>query len=368
MLAALLLLPLGLVAAENGLDAWLRYAPFPGAEEHRTSVPSIIHALNSSDVSPVYTAGEELRHGISSIFGSDCEVKQDEGKGSADLIVGTVEAYSQTGGNCDHVPELIEDGYFLDTTGDQVLILGQNERGAIYGAFDYLSHIAQGNITKFAFASNPDAPVRWINQWDNLRDGGTHGSVERGYGGDSIFFWDGEVREDLTRVAQYGRILSSIGINAVVINNVNANETILNDTNLDGVARVADAFRPYGIRTAMSMYFASPQALGGLETFDPLDEEVQGWWNNITDVIYEKIPDFAGYLVKANSEGQPGPITYNRTLAEGANMVSCHPFSLMVMSTLSCLVWLSHALRCCLSSEVRDSAAHKLSIFITTYY
>jgi alpha-glucuronidase len=326
MLAALLLLPLGLAAAEDGLNAWLRYAPIPNAEQYHDSIPSSVHALNSSEVSPVYTAGEELRHGISSMFGSDCEVQHEAGDGSADLIVGTVDAYSQSGGDCDHIPDLMEDGFYLDTTGDQVLILGQNERGAIYGAFEYLSMLGQGNITEVAFASNPDAPIRWINQWDNLRDGGTHGSIERGYGGDSIFFWDGEVRKDLTRAAQYARILSSIGINAVVINNVNANETILNDTNLDGVARIADAFRPYGVRLAMSMYFASPLkttslAPGSLYTFDPLDPTVQGWWNNITDVIYEKIPDFAGYLVKANSEGQPGPITYNRTLAEGANMV-----------------------------------------------
>ncbi|KAM0697983.1 hypothetical protein Q7P36_002837 [Cladosporium allicinum] len=323
MLAALLLLPLGLAAAEDGLNAWLRYALIPNAEQYHGSIPSSVHALNSSEVSPVYTAGEELRHGISSMFGSDCEVKHEAGDDSADLIVGTVDAYSQSGGNCDNIPELMEDGFYLDTTGDQVLILGQNERGAIYGAFEYLSMLGQGNITEVAFASNPDAPIRWINQWDNLRDGGTHGSIERGYGGDSIFFWDGVVREDLTRAAQYARILSSIGINAVVINNVNANETILNATNLDGVARIADAFRPYGVRLGLSMYFASPastQLPGYLDTFDPLDEKVQGWWNNITDVIYEKIPDFAGYLVKANSEGQPGPITYNRTLAEGANM------------------------------------------------
>jgi alpha-glucuronidase len=327
MLAALLLLPLGLAAAEDGLNAWLRYAPIPNAKQYHGSIPSSVHALNSSEISPVYTAGEELRHGISSMFGSDCEVQYEAGDGSAGLIVGTVDAYSQSGGNCDDIPELMEDGFYLDTTGDQVLILGQNERGAIYGAFEYLSMLGQGNITEVAFASNPDAPIRWINQWDNLRDGGTHGSIERGYGGDSIFFWDGEVRKDLTRAGQYARILSSIGINAVVINNVNANETILNSTNLDGVARIADAFRPYGVRLAMSMYFASPLkttslAPGSLSTFDPLDPTVQGWWNNITDVIYEKIPDFAGYLVKANSEGQPGPITYNRTLAEGANMVS----------------------------------------------
>ena len=100
----------------------------------------------------------------------------------------------------------------------------------------------------------------------------------------------------------------------------NANETILNETNLDGVARIADAFRPYGVQLGLSLYFASPEALGGLDTFDPLNDTVVEWWNDKTNQIYEKIPDFAGYLVKANSEGQPGPITYNRTLADGANL------------------------------------------------
>lgn len=128
------------------------------------------------------------------------------------------------------------------------------------------------------------------------------------------------MREDLTRAAQYARILASIGINAVIVNNVNSNETILNQTNLDGVTRIADVFRPYGVQLGLALYFASPEALGDLDTFDPLDEGVIEWWNDKTDEIYARIPDFAGYLVKANSEGQPGPAEYNRTLSNGANL------------------------------------------------
>ncbi|ETN42742.1 alpha-glucuronidase A [Cyphellophora europaea CBS 101466] len=319
MLAILLFLPLGLAAAETGIDAWLRYAPIPDAESYHGSIPSIVVALNDSQISPVYTAGQELQQGINGIFGKDCTVQYEGGDGPS-VTVGTVAGYAETGGSIDELPELVDDGFYMSTVGGEALILGQNERGALYGAFHYLELLAQGNVTELAFASNPDAPIRWVNQWDNLRDGGTHGSIERGYGGHSIFFWDGVVRDDLTRASQYARLLASIGINAVIVNNVNANETILNETNLDGVARIADAFRPYGVQLGLSLYFASPEALGGLDTFDPLNDTVVEWWNDKTNQIYEKIPDFAGYLVKANSEGQPGPITYNRTLADGANL------------------------------------------------
>jgi alpha-glucuronidase len=153
-----------------------------------------------------------------------------------------------------------------------------------------------------------------------MQDGGTHGSVERGYGGKSLFFWEGKVRDDLTRAGQYARILASIGINAVVVNNVNADPNTLKPENMDGLARIADVFRPYGVQLGLSLNFASPQTLGGLSTFDPLDATVVAWWQNIADELYKRIPDMAGYLVKANSEGQPGPMTYNRTLADGANM------------------------------------------------
>jgi alpha-glucuronidase len=314
---SLLLLPLGLAAAETGIDAWLRYAPLPDADSYADSVPSLIVALNESEISPVYTAGQELQQGISGILGKQCGIHHDQQDPSS-IIVGTLDEYAAIGGPTDDLPELLDDGFYLSISAEQVRILSKNERGALYGAFHYLELLASGNFSELAFVSNPDAPVRWVNQWDNMQDGGTHGSIERGYGGESMFFWDGAVREDLTRAAQYARLLASIGINAVVVNNVNANETTINDTNLPNVARIADAFRPYGVQLGLSLYFATPNA--SLGTFDPLSEEVVDFWTQKTNQIYDLIPDFAGYLIKANSEGQPGPLTYNRTLAEGANV------------------------------------------------
>ncbi|MBI0385215.1 alpha-glucuronidase, partial [Streptomyces albiflaviniger] len=149
---------------------------------------------------------------------------------------------------------------------------------------------AQGNHSKVAYATNPSAPIRWVNQWDDM-----DGRIERGYGGPSIFFKDGQVVDDLTRVAEYARLLASIRINAVVINNVNANATLLSPTNLDGVARIADVFRPYGVQVGLSLNFASPQTYGGLSTFDPLDASVVEWWSKITAQVYDRVPDMAGY-------------------------------------------------------------------------
>ncbi|PKS08772.1 hypothetical protein jhhlp_004825 [Lomentospora prolificans] len=321
MRSLFLLACLGLAAAEDGLAAWLRYAPVPSANCYQKRLPSVIVSLNATEGLPVHTASQELADGISSMFGKELtfgEFGTDDDTPA--VVVGTVEAYSESGGDVEDLPELTEDGYYLSISGANVLILGQNERGALYGTFQYLARLAQGKTSDDAFASNPDAAIRWVNQWDNLQDGGTHGSVERGYGGDSIFYWDGKVRDDLTRAGQYARLLASIGINAVVSNNVNANETILKPENMDGLARIADAFRPYGVQLGVALNFASPQTLGGLETFDPLDEVVIDWWQGITDSLYKRIPDLAGYLVKANSEGQPGPLTYNRTLADGANL------------------------------------------------
>lgn len=177
------------VAAEDGLNAWLRYAPIPNANCWQGRLPSTIISLNTTKTSPVYTAGEEIKTGLNGIFGVDVTVRHELQKVYATngsdsvVIVGTVDAYSSEDKS---IPELTADGFYLDTRGATVLILGQNERGALYGAFEYLSRLAQGNDTKVAYASNPDAPIRWVNQWDNLMNGGTHGSVERGYGGSSI--------------------------------------------------------------------------------------------------------------------------------------------------------------------------------------
>ncbi|KAK3904479.1 family 67 putative glycoside hydrolase [Staphylotrichum tortipilum] len=331
MRSLLLLAAVGLAAAEDGLSAWLRYARISGANGFHSKLPSAIVTLNATEGSPVYTAGQELSQGIDGIFGKKLALGtslargngkgKGNGKDTATATVGTVHAYVDSNPNAAAgLPELDDDGFYLSVSRGEVLILGQNERGALYGAFHYLSLLAQGNCSDFKLTSNPNAPIRWVNQWDNMQDGGTHGSVERGYGGKSIFFWDGAVRPDLTRAGRYARILASIGINAVVVNNVNADPKTLTPANMDGLARIADVFRPYGVQLAVALNFASPQTLGGLSTFDPLVPEVVAWWQGIADELYKRIPDMAGYLVKANSEGQPGPMTYNRTLADGANM------------------------------------------------
>jgi len=307
---------LGLAAAEDGHRAWLRYAPVPNAKSYR-SLPSSIVALNSTKSSPVYTAGQELHQGIKGILGKQLSITANSTgtTRTSAIIVGTVDAYTKAYGDFDEFEDLEEDGFYVSTEDRNVVIVGQNERGALYGAFEYLSRLAQGNFEEDSYVDNPHAPIRWVNQWDNL-----DGSIERGYAGQSIFFRNGFVVDNVTRVAEYARLLASIRINGIVVNNVNANATLLSTRNIDGLGRLADAIRPYGIQLGISLNFASPQTFGGLGSFDPLDPTVDAWWANITNKVYARVPDMAGYLVKANSEGQPGPLTYNRTLADGANM------------------------------------------------
>ncbi|KUI61253.1 putative alpha-glucuronidase A [Cytospora mali] len=314
MLHSLFVLVLsGIAAAENGLDAWLRYAPIPNAASHAADIPSTIVALNSTKTSPVYTAGIELKEGIKEILGKEVAITNEIYQGNSTITVATIDSYIQSGGKVQKTPDLKQNGFWLNTTDGNVLILGLDESGALYGVFEYLSMLAQGNFSEVAYSSNPDQPIRWINQWDNL-----DGSIERGYGGPSIFFKDGVVVDDLTRVADYARLMASIRINGIIINNVNADANLLNSTNIEGLGRIAAAMRPYGVQVGISLNFASPNATLG--TFDPLAPEVIEWWTNKTEEIYQTVPDLAGYLVKANSEGQPGPLTYNRTLADGANL------------------------------------------------
>ncbi|GAB7365774.1 hypothetical protein MBLNU230_g7109t1 [Neophaeotheca triangularis] len=317
-ISSLLVASLGFAAAESGLEAWLRYAPLPNLHPQHYQLPSTIVALNSSDSSPVGTAGREIKSGIESIFGRSCEISNGYGQQQtpSSIVVGTLDQYNNAYGALNDTPVLGEDGFWLDNTGNTIHILGQNERGALFGAFEYLSMMAQGNFSKVAYGTSPDAGIRWINQWDNM-----DGSIERGYGGASIFFANGTIKEDLTRAAQYARLCASIRLNAVVVNNVNANATLLTDENIAGLGRIADVFRPYGVQLAISLKFDSPNMTEPvIGTYDPLLSEVQDWWHNKTERIYRAVPDFAGYLVKANSEGQAGPAEYNRTLAEGANL------------------------------------------------
>ena len=169
------------------------------------------------------------------------------------------------------------------------------------------------SLSSFAASNDRDLPLRLLNHWDNL-----DGTVERGYAGRSIF-WNNAMNYDY---AKYARELQSEGINGTVLNNVNASPKMLSTEYLDSVKVFADIFRPYGVKVYISVNFASPQVIGGLKTADPLDKNVQKWWKNKAKEIYKKIPDFGGFLVKANSEGQPGPMDFGRTHADGANMLA----------------------------------------------
>lgn len=210
------------------------------------------------------------------------------------------------------------DAYRLHRIGKVLMVEGGDARGVLYGTFALLRDIAEEHsLQSLDETSKPWAAVRWTNEWDN-----PNGTIERGYGGPSIFFEGGKVRTDLSRAAAYARLLASIGIDGCTINNVNADPHLLQPENLQQIARIADLFRMYGVRLSLSVDIASPQDIGGLPTFDPLDPRVIAWWRDKVNEIYQLIPDFGGVLVKADSEGQPGPSHYGRSPADAANLLA----------------------------------------------
>ncbi|MBW6526594.1 alpha-glucuronidase [Sphingomonas sp. RHCKR7] len=201
---------------------------------------------------------------------------------------------------------------------DTLLITGNGERGLLYGSFALLRHLATGgSAATVALASAPRVKLRVLNHWDNL-----DGSVERGYAGQSL--WDWWTLPDVKdpRYTDYARANASIGINGTVLNNVNASADSLTPRYIAKAAALADVFRPWGIKVYLSARFSAPIELGGLKTADPRDPAVAAWWKAKADEIYRAIPDFGGFLVKANSEGQPGPRDYGATHADGANMLA----------------------------------------------
>ncbi len=197
------------------------------------------------------------------------------------------------------------------------IIASQSEVGALYGAFDLLRRIGTLQpINALNVDQKPRYELRMLNHWDDL-----DGSVGRGYAGKSLWNWD-ELPVVDARLIDYARANASLGINGSVLNNVNASAQSLAPDYLKKTAAIADAWRPYGIRVYLSARFSAPIELGGLKTADPLDPAVAAWWKAKADEVYALIPDFGGFLVKANSEGQPGPLTYGRSHAEGANVLA----------------------------------------------
>jgi alpha-glucuronidase len=287
-------------SAQTADQAWLRPA-------HRNQ-PLNVRALGTGTLEK--SAVDELKRGLGN---------------TGEIVVGTVREVQLAHLDAPVPGDLQPGGYWIYAndaadTKHRVVVAGADEAGVLYGAFALLRLQADGeklNLHDHPLRSSPVYKIRWTEEWDNA-----DGSVERGYAGRSIFFEDGKIRDDLTAVGKYARLLASVGINGCNVNNVNNAAVFLQPDMLKGLARVADAMRPWGVHLAMSVDIASPEKVGGLKTFDPADPAVQAWWKAKVDEVYSLIPDMAGITVKADSEGQPGPASYGRTPADAANTLA----------------------------------------------
>lgn len=305
--------------AETGYDAWLRYRPIQEAavvDLYRT-LPATVVALDGSPA--VLSAQAEVVRAVTGMLGRTLRVSTqvvDEDM----IVLGTYQEIGRL--NLTLPSGKTPDSYYLTTVTRNshrlLIVAAPNERGVLYGAFALLRKLMLHQIVdKLDEQSTPYAPVRWINQWDNI-----DGTIERGYGGRSIFYENGNVVPDLTRAADYARLLASVGINGCTVNNVNANPRLLSPEFILQLARIAAAFRPWGVQLSISVDLGSPKAVGGLDSFDPLDPRVAAWWKNKVDELYRAIPDMGGFVLKADSEGRVGPSTYGRTHADAANVLA----------------------------------------------
>lgn len=221
---------------------------------------------------------------------------------------------------------LSDEGYQIKETAGQLQIYAKTDKGLLYGLYHLYRLVKQNeNLTRIDLCENPVNQIRMMDNWDNMDASDPMGSIERGYAGDSIFFEHSRFIEDKRRVRDYARLLASVGINATTLNNRNVLDSesfLITDRFLADVKEVADIFADYGIKTYVSADFAAPITVGKMDSADPLDESVQTWWADTVKHVYEVIPDFGGFLVKADSEGRPGPMTYGRTIVDGANMMA----------------------------------------------
>jgi alpha-glucuronidase len=306
--------------AETGHDAWLRYAPIDDKAvlADYEKLPTKVCVLGDSPL--LKAAQDELSRGIRGMLGTAVSTAKDLPAEGA-IVIGTLDNVKAALPAIGEAPTLVDDGFWLKTVTKEGkaywIVTAPNDRGVLYGAFALLRMIALGQpITELDVREQPSAPIRYLNHWDNC-----DGSIERGYGGKSIFWDGGHITKDLDRVRDYARLMASVGINGCSINNVNADAHVVGEL-LPDVAKIADVFRPWGVRLVLSLDFASPRRIGGIDTFDPLDPAAVKFWQDKVDEVYRAIPDLAGFVLKADSEGRLGPSQYGRTHADAANVIA----------------------------------------------
>ncbi|WP_436924427.1 alpha-glucuronidase family glycosyl hydrolase [Halosimplex amylolyticum] len=322
-------------------DCWLRYREVRDADLRASYQRFCAHAYVAEQSRELGAVREELRRGLGGLLGRDPHRWQHPPRTTDGFLAIGTPADMDVVAQCvdaERVADLAEDGYVV-TTGewegtDVLVVTAPSDSGLVYGTFHLLRLLSNHEpIEDIDLVEEPASPDRLINHWDNP----FRGSMERGYAGQSIF--DFETLPDLReRYRDYARLLASVGINGVVLNNVNtqipgrdsANEAmdelegwrLLESRYLEKLTGLASLFRRYGITTYLSVNFGAPEKVGGLETSDPNDPEVADWWTEKADEIYDLIPDFGGFLVKADSEGQPGPYNYDADHVDGANVLA----------------------------------------------
>jgi alpha-glucuronidase len=307
---------------EDGYDLWLRYRLIEEVDL-RAAYQRQANSIVLNQTSPTFDAiVYELRTGLAGLLGAEPSVSRDV-DGAGAIVVGTtgsplIERLSLGPTLADAGAE----GYLIRTmpiNGHLAVVIAANsEVGALYGTFHFLRLLQTGqSIHALNLAESPRLGLRMLNHWDNLNR-----TVERGYAGFSLWDWQRLPGHIDQQYIDYARANASIGINAAALTNVNANAVVLLPEWLEKAAALADVFRPYGIRVFLTARFSAPIEIGGLSTADPEVAEVGQWWRAKADEVYRHIPDFGGFLVKADSEGQPGPHNYGRTQAQGANMLA----------------------------------------------
>jgi alpha-glucuronidase len=306
--------------AEDGYDLWLRYhllAPDQVTRYHHHASELITGSANHTQIA----TRDELQRGLQGLLGQALPLGNTVTHDGA-IIVGTPASSPLIARLQLDTQSLGDEGYAIRSIvingHATTVIVGHSDIGAMYGAFHFLRLLqTEQAVDDLDVHESPRIKLRVLDHWDYL-----NGQVERGYAGASIWDWWKLPDWRAPRYTDYARANASIGINGTVLNDVVSGATILTPFYLEKVAALADVFRPYGIRVYLSVRFSAPIEIGGLKTADPLDPQVQAWWRDKANEIYKLIPDFGGFLVKADSEGQPGPQDYHRTHADGANMLA----------------------------------------------
>lgn len=319
------------IKAEDGYDLWLRYKKIENPDLLKNYQSQLKNVVIKSETATFKAIKNELKTALPGMLVSDVSYSDfKENGGNLIVALPTDSKFISENINGSELESLGNEGFLIKSfKSNNIIITGNSDLGILYGVFRFLEFLQQEkDISNLNFSDAPKTKIRILNHWDNLDR-----TVERGYAGFSL--WDWFRLPDVVdpRYTDYARANASIGINGSVITNVNANALILTPLYLEKIARLADVFRPYGIKVYLTARFSAPIELDKLPTADPLDSQVQQWWKNKAEEIYRYIPDFGGFLVKANSEGQPGPQNYNRNHAEGANLLAdaVAPFGGIVM-------------------------------------